>query len=154
MKKVFAILGLMVGMLVCILAIVLYQQGGTPIPVQYDNMCSQSYDGKLVTVEGYLEVGSSVMVNKSRNGTTYNIEFKKTPADTKYVSAEVEQGRWWNCMEGLAKSYKPEDIKFHTNDGTVLTPKDRMRITARVRSTTQGGTREVCYIKVTKIEKA
>jgi hypothetical protein len=68
------------------------------------------------------------------------------------ISTYVEQGTGANEIEQLPRGYKKEDLKVHADDGSLIGPDDRLRVTGRV-SYAEGSGTTVCFINASKIEK-
>jgi hypothetical protein len=126
-----------------------------PVPVQFAQVCQNENDNKYVSVEGYLRAGVTVLCS-SRDGTkTCSLELSDKPDGESKINVDVEEGTGKSQMEPLPKSYAKDSLKIYVQDGSVIGPKDRVRVigTARTATDAVNSSLTVCYIKINKIEK-
>lgn len=123
----------------------------TGVPVEFSKACSIENEKKYIEVSGFLNPGGSVFCSNIGGGNVKcGVKFTENPGDEKGFNADIEQGTWANNIEKLERGYKREDIKIHDNNGNIINLADKVKLTGEM-NVTPGG--EVCYLKVTKIEK-
>lgn len=126
-----------------------------PVPVAFNKACQKENDNIYVSLEGYLNTGTSVLCS-SRDGTrTCGLELMDSPDGTNKISVYLEEGTGKSQMEPLPKSYSKGNLKVRDHDGQVLGAKDRVRVIGIAKSTNDvvNSSYSVCYINVQKIER-
>lgn len=124
------------------------------IAVEYANVCALENNNKRVTTEGYLVLGSSTFCSGKKGDVSCRLDFMEKPESTKDFTAYVTEGTGANQMEKLPRSYKRDDLKLRANDGSMVSPQDKVRVTGEVISVKTGATGEIsCSITVKKIER-
>ena len=118
-------------------------------PVAFAEVCAAGTDKKTVVTEGYLRPGVSIMCSNTGGGpVTCGLSLFDPQGGERKISAYVEQGTGASEVEKPASGYKQGDLKLRADDGSLVGPQDRLRVTGRV---TNGN--NVCFLNVSKIEK-
>jgi hypothetical protein len=160
---------------VIIIGVIMFISGcnSTPIPVEFSKVCELQNDGKYFEVTGYLDnVGDLNCSGKQGSDMTCSLEFKKDEnvvidieKQIKYDTNKAELFTTYVFLRDSANSlkkkeyahFKKEDMEFIGNDNSIITIKDKVKITgkARVMSSTNIDKKPYinCSINVDKIEK-
>ena len=118
-------------------------------PVAFAEVCAAGTDKKTVVTEGYLRPGVTIMCSNTGGGpVTCGLSLFDPQGGESKMSAYVEEGTGANEVEKPASGYKKGDLKLRADDGSLVGPQDRLRVTGRV---TNGN--NVCFLNVSKIEK-
>jgi hypothetical protein len=145
----------------------------TPVSVEFSKVCELQNDGRYLETTGYLDnVGDLNCSGKQGGNMTCSLMFKKAenfeidinkvikneenPAEV--FRAYVLLGDSANGLKKKEyKNFKKEDMEFVANDNSIITVKDKVKITgkARVMSDTNIDKNPYinCSINVDKIEK-
>ncbi len=122
--------------------------------MEYAKVCTPENNGKRVTTQGYLELGSSSFCSGTKGEISCHLKFKEKPDSATNFAAYVMEGTGANQMEKLPPSFKPKDLKLRANDGSMVSPQDRVEITGSVISMKVGANaQDICSITVKKIEQ-
>lgn len=97
-------------------------------PVTFQTIESQAHHDKQLEIEGYLRLPSMGLVTD-----TMLIELHPSADDKDQTKVLVSMpiGTGKNQMEKPPKDYKREDLKVHAADGTVVGPKDKVRVSGK-----------------------
>jgi hypothetical protein len=127
-----------------------------PTTIGYANVCNRDNDGKLIETTGYLNDGNGVFCSNTRNGTMEcSFTLVEKPHDEKGISADISVGTSANTAEELKSNYAPEDVKIRDNNGELISPAQKLRVTGRLQSfadktdPSEGG----CYLTVKTIKR-
>lgn len=125
---------------------------GPGTPVEYAKACAAENDKKNIEVSGFFDDSKSVFCSNTGGGPVRcGFGLKETKESERIsLSADIERGSGANEVEELKSGYKKEDIKIHTNDGSIFNLGDKVKITG-ILNVVPGSER--CYITVSKIEK-
>jgi hypothetical protein len=130
----------------------------TPISVEFSKFCELQNDGNYIETTGYFDNVSDLNCSGKQGGNmTCNLMFKKD------VNAEIDINKLIKNEENPTevfstyKNFKKEDMEFIGNDNSIITLKDKVKITGktRVMSSTNIDKKPYinCSITVDKIEK-
>lgn len=118
-------------------------------PLAFAEVCAAGTDKKTVVTEGYLRPGVTMMCSNTGGGpVTCGLSLFDPQGGDRKISAYVEQGTGKSEIEKPPSGYKKEDLKLRAEDGSLVGPDDRLRVTGRV---TNGN--NVCFLNVSKVEK-
>lgn len=104
-----------------------------PKPIEMDFMSAFSMDNnsKLVSIEGYLQLPSTMYTS----GNSGSLNFSQRPGQ-RYgddIRVSLNLGKCKNCMAKVADKYTADDLKVTADDGkTVIGPNQRVRITGHL----------------------
>jgi hypothetical protein len=128
----------------------------TPVAVDYPNICKVENNKKLVEAIGYLNIGRSTMCKTEKGDTKCDIWFyQNNPNDEKKILSYIYVGSGANTMDKLEGSYTPDSVKIRDNNNNLITPNDKVKITADVFAVL-GGAKPgdiSCILTLKKIEK-
>jgi hypothetical protein len=125
-----------------------------PTPVEFGSLCQKDNDQKYISVEGYLGAGITVLCSTHGSVRACGLELYDKPGSTSKISAYIEEGTGDNEMEPPARNYTKDSLKIRTNDGQLVTPQDKVRITGTAKTATDAnGSHSVCFVNVNKIQK-
>lgn len=127
-------------------------RGGSGTPIEYSKACATENDKKYIEVSGFFDDGKSVFCSNTGGGPVRcGINLKETKESEKVsISADIERGNGANEIEELKSGYRKEDVKIRANDGSIVNPADKVKITGTI-NFVSGSDR--CYLTVSKIEK-
>ncbi len=145
----------------------------TPVPVEFSKACELQNDGKYLEVTGYLDnIGDLYCSGKQGGNMTCPLSFKKdlnieidinksitnelNPAEI--FSTNVLLGDSANSLKKKEyKNFKKEDMEFIGNDNSIISIKDKVKITGKVRVMSDTNIDKKpyisCIVYVDKIEK-
>lgn len=118
-------------------------------PMGFSQACAAENDQKYVTVDGFLDDRGAVSCSDHYGIMSCSFEFSENLNDPKFMSAYVPIGTWANNVEKLQDKYKREDVKFHANDGKIVGLGQKLKITGKLRTTSDPNH---CFMNVSKIE--
>jgi hypothetical protein len=127
-----------------------------PIPVDFGQVCTAENDNKYISVEGYLRTGASVLCSSHDGTRACGLELTDKPDGGSTINAYVEEGTGNSQMEPLPKGYSDDNLKIRTQDGSLVAPRERVRIMGIAKTATgiiNSATNTVCFIDVDSIEK-
>ena len=120
-----------------------------PTPVTFGDVCQKA--GSRVVIEGYLRL--PVMgTNCKSNRCMLNLisalqgQVQSIPAQ---VRDTAKPGSGVNAIEPLPAKFSDRDLRIHANDGSVVAPNTKLRITGEVQKAGGG-----CELAVDVIEAA
>jgi hypothetical protein len=124
------------------------------IAVEYGKLCALENNGKRVNTEGYLELGSTSFCSGKKGDISCRLDFKEQPDSARNITAYVTEGNGANQMEKVPDNYKPSDLKLRAEDSSMISPRDKVKISGDVISMNVGPNGEnSCSITVKKIER-
>lgn len=121
----------------------------TGVPTEFSKACVLENDYKILEIEGFLKDSGGVRCSNSQGPMECYFTFTAAPGDEKGMRVKVEQGTWANEVEKLSDGYKTEDVKIHSDDGSLVKLGEKLKITGEFRADTDG----TCRIDVTKITR-
>lgn len=121
----------------------------TGVPTEFSKACAKENDYKIVEVEGYLMDRGGVRCSNSQGPMECNFNFTAAPGDQNGMTAEIDMGTWANEVEKLSDGYKTEDVKIHSDDGSLVKLGEKLKITGELRVADA----KTCWIDVTKITR-
>lgn len=98
---------------------------GPGVPTTFDAVCDKANDGKRLLLEGYADFPESF---KSKEAS---IMMRLRPAldqRTSVVGIAVPLGNGPNQVEMPPKKFTSANMKLHTQDGKVLGPRDKVKV--------------------------
>lgn len=125
----------------------------TPVAIEYPNICKVENHKKLVESTGYLKIGRSTMCRTEKGNTTCDLKFLQNTADEKGIRADVYVGSGANSMDKPEGSYTAESIKVRDNNGNLITPNDKVKVTSDTFIVASPSGDIACILYVKKIEK-
>jgi hypothetical protein len=113
-----------------------------PVAVTFEQVEGAEFADKVVTVDGYFSAPSSMFSYGIGDGPrSWKLHFSPRPEGRRTVEVSVYEGDEPNRMLPLPNPYDPGDLKLRADDGALVGPEDRVRITAKVwRSAAYGET--------------
>jgi hypothetical protein len=97
-------------------------------PQTFANYNTQANHDKQISLEGYLRLPVSALVND-----TMLLDLKETPdSKDKPVSVSLYIGAGANQVEKPPKDYTDKDLKVHANDGSLIEPNQKVRVSAKL----------------------
>jgi hypothetical protein len=145
-----------------------------PVPIEFSKVCELENSGKYFETTGYLDnTGDLNCSGKQGGNMTCNLMFKKDANAgidiNKVISYELNPTEVFRAYvllgdsaNGLKKkeykNFKKEDMEFIANDNSILTIKDKVKITGKAYVSNDPtikppGNPLSCSINVDKIEK-
>lgn len=97
-------------------------------PQTFSGYNTQANQGKQISLEGYLRLPVSALVSD-----TMLLDLVETPdSKSKPASVSLSVGSGANQVEKPPKDYTDKDLKVHANDGSLLEPNQKVRVSARL----------------------
>jgi hypothetical protein len=120
-----------------------------PTPVTFGDVCQKA--GERVVIEGYLRLpvmGTNCQSNRCMLNLISALQgqVQSIPAQVRNT-AKPDSGV--NAMEPLPAKFSDRDLRVHANDGSVVAPNTKLRITGAVQKAGGG-----CELSVDVIEAA
>jgi hypothetical protein len=146
----------------------------TPVSVEFSKVCELQNDGKYLETTGYLDnIGDLYCSGKQGGNMTCGMEFKKDENFfidiNKSISSELNPTEVFRVNVLLGDSanslkkkeyahFKKEDMEFIGNDNSIITIKNKVKITGKARVNNDPTLKAPanplsCSINVDKIEK-
>lgn len=123
-------------------------------PIEYAKMCDASTDGKTVEVEGFLDPGTGVYCSNTSGRMECGFKLKKDSKDEDGNKVDIAIASGANAMDKLERGYTLDTINIRGNDGNKIDLTKKVKVTGKVRSTTDSVSKNVvCHTKVYKIEQ-
>lgn len=98
------------------------------VAINFSKAFDKSMNDEIVTMEGYLMLPEYLYQSPGSIGLNfYERENQFFAAHQMNVSIVTGEGN--NAMQPLPKNYKAEDVKIRANDGGLINPGDRVRVT-------------------------
>lgn len=97
-------------------------------PMTFDNWKDKANDQKQISLEGYVRLPAAALVSD-----TMLLELHEKPeGKDRYADFSTRIGSGKNQVEKPPKDYTDKDLKLHANDGSLVGPKDKVRVSAKV----------------------
>lgn len=131
--------------LVCLAAC----SGQPPTPVTFGDVCQKT--GNRVVIEGYLRLpvmGTNCKSNRCMLNLISELQ-GRVQSITAQVRNTAKPGSGVNAIEPLPEKFRDQDLRIHANDGRVVDPNTRLRITGVVQKAGDS-----CELSVDVIEVA
>ncbi len=97
-------------------------------PQTFANYNTQANDQKQISLEGYLRLPVSALVSD-----TMLLDLVEAPdSKGKPASVSLYVGTSANQVENPPKDYTEKDLKVHANDGSLIEPNQKVRVSARL----------------------
>lgn len=119
-------------------------------PAEFSKACDAMNNGKLIQVPGYLSEKGGMWCRNFSGTTKCGLKLLENPGSEASISIDVAQGSSANSIEKLERSYNPEDVKIHANDGSVINLNDKVKVSGEMLISPEN---KVCIMDVSKIEK-
>jgi hypothetical protein len=119
-------------------------------PVEFSKACDAQNNGKLIQVSGYLSEKGSMWCRGNSSETKCGLKLLQAPGSESALNVDLIQGSSANNIEKLERNYKPEDVKIHANDGSVIDLAAKVKVSGTMLISPEN---QVCNMSVTKIEK-
>ena len=119
-------------------------------PVEFSKACDAANNDKLIQVAGYLSEKGSMWCRGNSSETECGLKLLESPGSQAELSVDLDQGSSANNIEKLERNYKPEDVKIHANDGSVINLADKVKVSGKMLISPEN---KVCNMDVSKIEK-
>lgn len=120
-----------------------------PIPVTFSDICQKT--GSRVVIEGYLRL-PAMGTNCKSNRCMLNL-ISELQGGVQSITAQVRNtakpDSGINAMEPLPEKFRAQDLRIHANDGGVVDPNTKLRITGAVQKVGDS-----CELSVDVIEAA
>jgi hypothetical protein len=123
-------------------------------PMDYQAAYAAGNNDKLVSIEGYLQMPSSMYT--SNRGGQLNFYSRPDQHHGQYMIATIKMGDCNNCMAKVKEKYTPADLKVKTTDGAEIGGNSRVKLTGRLRVSESTYRKSGLSVSMTvdKIEKA
>lgn len=121
----------------------------TGVPTEFSKACAPENDYKILEVEGFLMDSGGVRCSNSQGPMECIFKFTAAPGDENGMRVEIDMGTWANEVEKLSDGYKTDDVKIHSDDGSLVKLGEKLKITGEMRIIGP----ENCKIDVTKITR-
>ena len=97
-------------------------------PMTFANFNAQANNDKQISLEGYLRLPVSALVSD-----TMLIDLYETPdGKGKPVPVSMNIGSGANSVEKPPKDYTEKDLKVHANDGSLVEPQQKVRVSGKL----------------------
>lgn len=104
-------------------------------PQTFSNYNTQANHEKQISLEGYLRLPASAMVSD-----TMLLDLNETAEPkSKSVSVSLYIGSSANHVEKPPKDYTDKDLKVHANDGSLIEPNQKVRVSGKFIFSASGG---------------
>lgn len=120
-----------------------------PTPVTFSDVCQKT--GERVVIEGYLRLpvmGTNCKSNRCMLNLISELQ-GRVQSITAQVRNTAKPDSGVNAIEPLPEKFRDQDLRIHANDGRVVEPNTKLRITGVVQKA--GGS---CELSVDMIEAA
>jgi len=97
-------------------------------PKTFANFNTQENNDKQISLEGYLRMPVAAMVSD----TMLVDLFEKPDGKDKPVPVQLRIGSSANCVEKPPKNYSDKDFKVHANDGSLVSPDQKVRVSGKL----------------------
>lgn len=104
-------------------------------PQTFSNYNTQANHEKQISLEGYLRLPASAMISD-----TMLLDLNETAEPkSKSVSVSLYIGSSANHVEKPPKDYTDKDLKVHANDGSLIEPNQKVRVSGKFIFSASGG---------------
>lgn len=104
-------------------------------PQTFSNYNTQANHEKQISLEGYLRLPVSAMISD-----TMLLDLNETPEPkSKSASVSLYIGSSANQVEKPPKDYTDKDLKVHANDGSLIEPNQKVRVSGKFIFSASGG---------------
>jgi len=121
----------------------------TGVPTPFAEACKAENDKKILEVEGFLIDAGGVRCSNSQGPMECTFKFTAAPGDENSMHVEIDMGTWANEVEKLSDGYKTDDVKIHSDDGSLVKLGEKLKVTGEMRVIDPKN----CWIDVTKITR-
>lgn len=97
-------------------------------PMTFDTFNVQANNDKQISLEGYMRLPVAAMVSDTMLVDLYDNPDGKGKA----VPVSIYVGSGKNQVEKPPKDYTDKDFKLHANDGSLVTMKDKVRVSGKL----------------------
>jgi hypothetical protein len=110
-------------------------------PVTFDTACDLANDGKRVSLEGYPQLPTFLMV-----GDDFRADFYPEPgAQGESIGVYFTVGTGANQAEDIPEDFTDADLKIHTKDNAIVSVDDHIRVHGKMSVAGEGDT-FVCFL--------
>jgi hypothetical protein len=117
---------------ILILLVFLLSACQPPEKIGFEDVCQVAQDDKVVIVDGYFSLGTSVYCSDVSGELRCGLILNSFPDGELDFSAEVMQGRRRNQMQPLESGYLEEDLQIKTADGSIIGVGEHVRVTGEL----------------------
>lgn len=97
-------------------------------PMTFATWNVKANDKKQISLEGYVRLPAAAMVSD-----TMLLELHEKPeGKSSYVDFSTRIGSGKNEVEKPPKDYTDKDLKLHANDGSLVGPQDKVRVSGKM----------------------
>lgn len=124
-----------------------------PVQVAHGDVCSLENDDKVVSVDGYFQLGLTMYCSDVSGNYRCGLDFVSAPGAEDGFSVDVIEGDGNNELSPLPDSYTDADLKLQTDNNETVTQENKVRITGDLSVSQDPVSNDmVCYMYVDKIE--
>ncbi len=125
-----------------------------PVQVAHGDVCSLENDDKVVSVDGYFQLGITMYCSDVSGNYRCGLDFVSAPGADDGFSVDVIEGDGKNELSPLPDSYTDSDMKIQTDSRETITQADKVRITGDLSVSQDPVSNDmVCYMYVDTVEK-
>lgn len=97
----------------------------------FEDAFSIDANGKMAMIEGYMQLPASMY--SSNNSGSIDFSYRPNQRHGESIRMSLQMGNCKNCMKKLADKYDKNDLEVTTEDGTIVGPNVRVRVTGKLR---------------------
>jgi hypothetical protein len=123
--------------------------GGPGTPIGPGELCREENHYQRVALEGYVGAGSGIYCSNTGGGPMRcGLILLPTQGATVGSAVEIREGGGDNAIEEVPEEWSLSTLRIHADDGSLVTPDERVRMTGE--ATVING---ACFVSVDLIEK-